>query len=1038
MTAPKVLANTSIFDEVQLDNSFDATVYSSAAGDNASNSSLDESSSPSIPDAGAQIEAPNGAQIAGLFQSVSLSGAQHDVSVDLGDLSSVILAPLAFSTESNSSFGESAPTDAGDIVGALDLSAISPNSVPHSDFSTFAISPSGELTDAADASISGGLRGLVAGAETGSASPLDSHGSVPVSNFAFALASPESASPGLDFAVPTANLSALQAPVPAPAVPDQGGQPTTLPQGIAEVGDLGVFSASLAHTSSLGSSESGAGSLQAVSGEQSSGLVINIVWDTSVSNAPAAFKSVVESVVQFYESEFSNPVTLNIDVGWGEVAGSTLTSGSLGESENYVQSFSYSQILAALTQNVTDNAQLSAVNSLPSSAPVGGEFYMPLAEATALGLVTGSATLDGAVGFNSSVAYAYSDTNGVPGNEYDLYGIVAHEISEVMGRISLLTFNSVYSPLDLFRYAANGVPSFTASRSAYFSDNGGQTDLSNFNSSPYGDLGDLAGNTGGNSFNAFVGTGTVSPITANDLTMMNVLGYDLASSTAQLPKVTAIAETPGTGSATIGDVIHLSLNFSEAVSVSGTPTIALNDNGVATYTGGSGTSSLSFSYTVGSSDSNVSELNANAINLNGGSIHDTAGYNALLSLSGLTQTGPQIEASPLTQIDALYESVLQRAPTAAEITASTALDAATGSNVMTAAIVDSAEAITNVYPILQMFELAFGHFPTAATLASMVQADLNVPQLSAAVVASQTFANAYNGGSLIDPNSPVTSGIVEALYQQALGYAPTQATLDSWLNGGLTVEQAFQEMVSSQSYFSTTQNNIEQYLTQAVNSVAGGASSGTGATGAAGSLSANQIDGIYEAVLQRAPTSTEVTASQALDSATGDAATVATVVNSAEAITNVYPVLQMFELAFRHLPTATTLASMVQSELTVTQLSTAVVASQTFANTYNGGVLMDPNAPVTGSVVETLYTQALGHAPTQATLNTWLNSGLSTAEAFQEMVTSQSYFQTTQAGLQQYLSAAADNAVSAHASDVSASIIGSNPTSEILAPHPMA
>ena len=211
------------------------------------------------------------------------------------------------------------------------------------------------------------------------------------------------------------------------------------------------------------------------------------------------------------------------------------------------------------------------------------------------------------------------------------------------------------------------------------------------------------------------------------------------------------------------------------------------------------------------------------------------------------------------------------------------------------------------------------------------------------------------------------------------------------------------------------------------------------ATGAAGSLTAQQIDGIYEAVLQRAPTSTEVTASQALDLATGDAATVATVVNSAEAITNVYPVLQMFELAFGHLPTATTLASMVQSELTVTQLSAAVVASQTFANTYDGGILMDPKAPVTASVIETLYTQALGHAPTQATLNSWLNSGLSTAEAFQEMVTSQSYFQTTQAGLQQYLSAAADNAVSAHASDVSASLIGSiNPTSEVLAPHPMA
>ena len=94
---------------------------------------------------------------------------------------------------------------------------------------------------------------------------------------------------------------------------------------------------------------------------------------------------------------------------------------------------------------------------------------------------------------------------------------------------------------------------------------------------------------------------------------------------------------------------------------------------------------------------------------------------------------------------------------------------------------------------------------------------------------------------------------------------------------------------------------------------------------------------------------------------------------------------------------------------------------------------------MTASVVDTLYTQALGHAPTQATLNSWLNSGLSTAEAFQEMVTSQSYFQTTQAGIQQYLSAAADNAISTYASDVAANVIGSsNAMSEILMPHAMA
>jgi large repetitive protein len=42
------------------------------------------------------------------------------------------------------------------------------------------------------------------------------------------------------------------------------------------------------------------------------------------------------------------------------------------------------------------------------------------------------------------------------------------------------------------------------------------------------------------------------------------------------------------------------------VTVTGTPTLTLNDGGTATYTGGSGTTALTFSYTVGSGDANVS------------------------------------------------------------------------------------------------------------------------------------------------------------------------------------------------------------------------------------------------------------------------------------------------------------------------------------------------------------------------------------------------------------------------------------------------
>ena len=303
----------------------------------------------------------------------------------------------------------------------------------------------------------------------------------------------------------------------------------TLPSGIVLLGDAGATSARLMQADSAALSGTGAasGSLQSVAGgTQSTGLNINIIWDSSVANAPAAFKSVVESVVQFYESEFSNPVTLNINVGWGEVGGSPLGSSDLGESESFLEPFSYSQIVSALTQNASSSAQVSAVNSLPSSG--NGSYYLTLAEATALGLATGTATLDGDVGFNSSYSYSYSNTNtgAVPAGEYDLYGVVAHELSEVMGRISLLTFSNAYSGMDLFRYAAKGVLSTNPSQSAYFSDNGGASNLNSFNASAGGDLGDLSSSAGSNAFDAFSGSGSIEPITSNDLTMMNVLGYE--------------------------------------------------------------------------------------------------------------------------------------------------------------------------------------------------------------------------------------------------------------------------------------------------------------------------------------------------------------------------------------------------------------------------------------------------------------------------------------------------------------------------------
>ena len=91
--------------------------------------------------------------------------------------------------------------------------------------------------------------------------------------------------------------------------------------------------------------------------------------------------------------------------------------------------------------------------------------------------------------------------------------------------------------------------------------------------------------------------------------------------------------------------VTLTLTLSEAVTVAGgTPTLTLNDGGIATYAGGSGTNALTFSYTVGAGQ-NTSALAATAVNLNSATVTDGAGNAANLSLIGLTQTGPQIDTT---------------------------------------------------------------------------------------------------------------------------------------------------------------------------------------------------------------------------------------------------------------------------------------------------------------------------------------------------------------------------------------------------------
>ena len=121
---------------------------------------------------------------------------------------------------------------------------------------------------------------------------------------------------------------------------------------------------------------------------------------------------------------------------------------------------------------------------------------------------------------------------------------------------------------------------------------------------------------------------------AADLTLAGV-----ASTTGVLvdgiaPTVSSVNSSTSNGSYKVGDVIAITVNFSENVNVTGTPKLALNSGGNASYSSGNNSTSLTFNYTVagGENSSDLDYSTTSSLSLNGGTISDAAGNAATLTL----------------------------------------------------------------------------------------------------------------------------------------------------------------------------------------------------------------------------------------------------------------------------------------------------------------------------------------------------------------------------------------------------------------------
>jgi hypothetical protein len=104
-----------------------------------------------------------------------------------------------------------------------------------------------------------------------------------------------------------------------------------------------------------------------------------------------------------------------------------------------------------------------------------------------------------------------------------------------------------------------------------------------------------------------------------------------------IPTVSNVTSTLANGTYGPAVVIPIQVVFNEAVVVTGAPTIALNTAParLATYLSGSGTNTLTFSYTTQLRDqsADLGYSSSAALSLNGGSIRDLAGNAANVTLA---------------------------------------------------------------------------------------------------------------------------------------------------------------------------------------------------------------------------------------------------------------------------------------------------------------------------------------------------------------------------------------------------------------------
>ena len=243
-----------------------------------------------------------------------------------------------------------------------------------------------------------------------------------------------------------------------------------------------------------------------------------------------------------------------------------------------------------------------------------------------------------------------------------------------------------------------------------------------------------------------------APGSANSLSRRNIV----VDTTA--PTVTGVTSSTANGSYGIGSVITITIGWSENVVVTGTPQLALNSGGTASYASGSGTSTLTFTYNVaaGQNSPKLDYTSTSALSLNGGTIFDTVTTNpnaAVLTLPAPGAAG-SLGANKSIVIDTT-------APSVTNVTSTTANGSYGIGSAITITIGWSENVVVTGTPQLALnsggtASYASGSGTSTLTFTYNVAAGQNSPKLDY----TSTSALSLNGGTIFDtvttnPNAAV-------------------------------------------------------------------------------------------------------------------------------------------------------------------------------------------------------------------------------------------------------------------------------------------